>query len=298
MPRDESNACSEISSTIAGQDCLSSDFAVKQSKKANLLSEGLVSLRVLFYLRLTDTHLSCVCTRDSQPFFFADSQPESPSSSLPAPSTSSSSTSVPTAGPPPGPEIPVGKWRDGFWDLFRHGIFHCSVLNSCCCSLIAAGQVISRLHLTWLGVEPRSPATAVSATKHAFKTLLYMTFAFWITRLLLLLIVALLDPNVGNESGQWIEPGYWYYFFALTDDILALSYMGFTIFLLNNLRVYVRNKYKIPKKPNYPSWFCEDCCCSCICPCLVVAQLMRHTTDYSSERGRCCTTTGLSAQSV
>jgi len=193
--------------------------------------------------------------------------PESFSSSVSAPPASASSTFIPTAGPPPGPEIPVG-------------------------------QVISRLRLTWLGVEPRSPTTAASATKHAFKTLLYMTFAFWITRLFLLLIIALLDPNVGNESGKWIEPGYWYYFFALTDDILALAYMGFTIFLLNNLRVYVRNKYKIPKKPNYPSWFCEDCCCSCVCPCLVVAQLMRHTTDYSSERGRCCTTTGLSAQSV
>jgi hypothetical protein len=30
-------------------------------------------------------------------------------------------------------KVPVGQWRDGFWDLFAHGFFHPTVLNSCCC---------------------------------------------------------------------------------------------------------------------------------------------------------------------
>ena len=30
-------------------------------------------------------------------------------------------------------QIPVGHWRDGFWQLFSLGFFHPTVWNSCCC---------------------------------------------------------------------------------------------------------------------------------------------------------------------
>ena len=31
--------------------------------------------------------------------------------------------------------IPVGYWRDGFWDCCKHGVCHIVPWNSCCCPL-------------------------------------------------------------------------------------------------------------------------------------------------------------------
>ena len=33
----------------------------------------------------------------------------------------------------PRVQVPVGHWKDGFWDLFQHGYCHVTVWNSCCC---------------------------------------------------------------------------------------------------------------------------------------------------------------------
>jgi hypothetical protein len=33
----------------------------------------------------------------------------------------------------PRVQVPVGHWKDGFWDLFQYGYCHVTVLNSCCC---------------------------------------------------------------------------------------------------------------------------------------------------------------------
>jgi hypothetical protein len=33
----------------------------------------------------------------------------------------------------PRVQVPVGHWKDGFWDLFQYGYCHVTVWNSCCC---------------------------------------------------------------------------------------------------------------------------------------------------------------------
>jgi Cys-rich protein (TIGR01571 family) len=142
-------------------------------------------------------------------------------------------------------------------------------MNSVCCIPVAAGQVISRLGLTWIG----RPGT-IQATTGAFRKLLYLAFSYWFTRIFLLLVIAILDPNVA------------------VDDLLAYMYLAFTVILLKNLRSQVRSKYAIPETDSCPTG-CEDTCCSLFCPCLVVSQMMRHTADYDSYGGRCCTDTGL-----
>jgi Cys-rich protein (TIGR01571 family) len=176
-------------------------------------------------------------------------------------------------------------WKDSLWDLFRYGYCHTSCKNSCCCSLLAAGQVISRLGLTCWG----SPGPV---TVGAFKRLVYLACAFWTTRILLLLIIAVLDPNI--ESTEWIEPPTSYYFFAALDDLLAYMYLGFTVVVLRNLRAHVRSKYAIPEGNACPTG-CEDTCCSIFCPCAVAAQMLRHTADYNAYPALCCSDTGLPA---
>lgn len=32
-------------------------------------------------------------------------------------------------------QVPVGHWKDGFWDIFAYGFMHPTVWNSCCCTL-------------------------------------------------------------------------------------------------------------------------------------------------------------------
>lgn len=183
--------------------------------------------------------------------------------------------------------VPVGHWKDGLGDFFRYGYCHCVTLNACICVPIAAGQVISRLGLTWMG----RPGT-VQATAGAFRKLLYLTLSFWFTRVFLLLVIAILDPNVGLDSAEYTQPGSVYYFFVAIDDMLWYGYYAFTVILLRNLRSHVRSKYAISETDSCPTG-CEDTCCSLFCPCLVVSQMMRHTADYETYGGRCCTDTGL-----
>ena len=38
--------------------------------------------------------------------------------------------------------VPVGKWRDGFWDLCKLGPCHVTVWNSCCCPLCKSNVVL------------------------------------------------------------------------------------------------------------------------------------------------------------
>jgi len=151
---------------------------------------------------------------------------------------------------------------------------------------VGAGQVITRLNLTYLG-QPGN----LAATTGAFTKLLYIFCAFWVTRAFLLIMIAINDPNI--DSKEWIEPPTFYYAFVAIDDVLVYGYWAFTALVLYNLRSQVRSKYSIPaESENFPAK-CEDACCSCVCPCLVVGQMMRHTADYNAHESVCCTETGL-----
>jgi Cys-rich protein (TIGR01571 family) len=163
------------------------------------------------------------------------------------------------------------------------------VLNSCCCLPVAAGQVITRVRLNQCG-RPQ-PASAAAVSSLAFRRLLYLALSFWIVRILFLLIIALLDPNM-EETEEWTEPSWAYHILVFADNILAYIYLAFTVILLYNIRSQVRAKYSISEGDICPAGL-EDVCCSMCCPCLVVAQMMRHTADYDTYSGRCCTETGL-----
>ena len=62
--------------------------------------------------------------------------------------------------------------------------------------------------------------------------------------------------------------------------------------LAQTKRAHVRSKYAIPESDSCPTG-CEDMCCSLVCPCFTVGQLLRHTTDYDTYEAKCCSSTGL-----
>ena len=181
--------------------------------------------------------------------------------------------------------MPVAQWKDSLWDLGRYGYLHCSVLNACCCTGIAVGQLMTRMQLNHWG---RPDSVAVVST--VFRKLLLTVMAFWFSRLLLFFVIFLFDPNI--DSVEWVEPPAAYHIFCTIDDLLAWVYLGYLVYALKNLRSHVRSKYAIPEARQCPSG-CEDGCCSLCCPCFVAAQMMRHTADYDTYGGRCCTSTGL-----
>jgi hypothetical protein len=58
----------------------------------------------------------------------------------------------------PRVQVPVGHWKDGFWDLFSYGFFHPTVLNSCCCTTSKWCTVVSTTVVvdcgTWILYHP------------------------------------------------------------------------------------------------------------------------------------------------
>jgi hypothetical protein len=140
-------------------------------------------------------------------------------------------------------------------------------------TVVAAGQVISRLHLTWTG-RPGS----VSETTGAFQVLFALVLTYCVLHFGGTFISGFYDaddlPAIILDS---------------SDVILHLAYFLFTVVVLIRVRRRVRETYGIPAQGN------EDVCCSCFCPCFVAAQMLRHTTDYDTYPSTCCTATGIPA---
>lgn len=192
--------------------------------------------------------------------------------------------------------IPVGHWRDGMIDIFKHGVCHYSVLNSIFCIPIAAAQVITRLKLTWNGQANATPAQSSSA----FWIILAVVVVYWVVKWTLRVIYwNSFAQEVAASTSSFPQKPTHDQTGGMIAAIMAIRiwwflYTGFTIYLLRNVRKYIRSKYAIPENEQCPTG-CEDFLCSCVCPCLTAAQMMRHTTDYDTYRSSFCSETGLPA---
>ena len=147
---------------------------------------------------------------------------------------------------------------------------------------VAAGQVMRRLNLTWFGNEG-----SIAQTASTFRICLYITIVYNVLDQLLKyypLHVALLDWYTEDKLSQIMVT------FGLLRSFLELSFYIFLVCVVAKTRAYVRNKYSIPEKSCHG---CEDCCCAVWCPCLTVSQMARHTADYTTYAGTCCSQTGL-----
>jgi len=223
--------------------------------------------------------------------------------------------------------VPVGHWKDSIWSCCTYGCCHASVCTSCWCHALAAGQVITRLQLNWLG----KPTNSLAEKASAFTTLLFISVFYFASKVLLFFIIMSMTPDVPNDNPPPSSAlttvlllndlvNYSYYFFSvvviynlryvhesryknvihqkslsrnLTSAVVALAPKQKTTLSTHSHSHYVRSKYAIPGHEGCPAGGCEDGCCALCCPCLTVAQIMRHTTDYDTYRAEWFSATGL-----
>ena len=134
---------------------------------------------------------------------------------------------------------------------------------------------MSRLKLNWFGKRLGNVAV-----------LLLITIAYYVIDFSLGILMPLtsVDEN-GALFISSLQNGvfYWRAFFGLL-------FSTFGVVLVCQVRRRVRERHNIPEGTCRG---CEDCCCAYWCTCCVAAQMARHTADYETYAGLCCSETGL-----
>lgn len=183
--------------------------------------------------------------------------------------------------------VPVGHWRDGVCDIFTYGCCHVLLWNSIFCVPVTVAQVMTRMKLSWLGKPGNAAETAGT-----FRIIASMVMSYFVLDRLLGLyifgdIFLFWSPDYPDQFDESVIVCVW------LRRLLFCAYFLFGhVYILMNVRAYIREKYAIPEQYGCPSG-CEDACCSCFCSWCTVAQIARHTTDYDTYRATCCSETGL-----
>lgn len=133
-------------------------------------------------------------------------------------------------------------------------------------------QVMSRMQLTWLGgVGP------ANKTRQTFMVVLLLVIAFFVYSVALEIAAF---PYSSLDEPIYIP------ILRIGGDLL---FSLWAFIALCRTRKTVRQRYQIPE---HQCKGCEDACCSLWCGCCVAAQMMRHTGEYETYAGVCCSTTG------
>jgi hypothetical protein len=123
--------------------------------------------------------------------------------------------------------VPVGHWKDGLCDCCQYGACHAHLCISFWCHALAAGQVISRLQLSWLGKTTSSQAQKASA----FTTLFTISMVYFASKIFLFLIISsMLPPDPNTPPPDSVQP------FAMLNDLVNYAYYFFSIIVIYNLR--------------------------------------------------------------
>lgn len=165
---------------------------------------------------------------------------------------------------------PTGRWKDSIYDCFSTGLFHPSLWMSLCCTQIAMAQVMTRQGLTWLG-EPGKLFT----TQKAFLVVVALVVCYFIFSGALIL-----------ASTPYDEP---------PQSITIIRFCGIVLFSFWSIYSLCKTRENIRKRYSINEVYCkgcEDLCCSMFCSCCATAQLLRHTGEYETYSGSCCTRSG------
>jgi Cys-rich protein (TIGR01571 family) len=173
-----------------------------------------------------------------------------------------------------GPRLvaPTGRWKDGLCGCFQEGICHPSLCCPTFCPTIAMGQVMSRMQLTWLGAPG-----PLDRTRQTFTVIVLLFIASFIYSIAL-------DIAAAQYTTATTPPVIWYLRLA---GVLLITF--WQVYALCKTRRTVRERYQIPEAHCVG---CEDVCCALVCSCCTTAQLLRHTGEYESYAGVCCSATG------
>jgi len=133
-------------------------------------------------------------------------------------------------------------------------------------------QVITRMQLNWLG-----QVGTYYSHQRAFLAIALLVFSFFLYSTALELAAL---PYDIYDTPEWLA------ILRFSGNFLFTFYC---IYALCRTRQNVRARYQIPEEHCQG---CEDCCCAAFCACCTTAQLLRHTGEYESYPGVCCSTTG------
>ena len=145
-------------------------------------------------------------------------------------------------------------------------------------STVALGQIMTR---TGLDSRARPANKLVSSTSC---TNLAVFLFFWIA----VNCSAAFMFRVRWQRGMDLGPDV--YGPLIVFNVLYLFYFQK---LVKNTREAIRVKYQIPETQCIG---CEDCLCSTFCMSCTICQMGRHTADFDTYNGTCCTQTGLPDQ--
>jgi Cys-rich protein (TIGR01571 family) len=180
-------------------------------------------------------------------------------------------------------EIPIGRWRDGLFDCFKHGVFHPLLCNTIVCPLIALSQIMTRMGFDFLGRPAHDiPKKGIWSTRGMINTIL----SFWV----FLNGVVLVGMNVKRSNG----------FDVSSADLTALVIVNlvmlcYLVYTTMATRLSLRARYIIRESRFYDM---EDgLSAACCLPC-TISQMGRHTASYEDHDGVCCNDTGLSNRLV
>jgi Cys-rich protein (TIGR01571 family) len=180
-------------------------------------------------------------------------------------------------------DVPTGRWRDGLCDCCIHGCCHALCCLAFWCRPIALGQVMYRMNLSLWG---NSVAPGNNQSISPFKFMVALVAVYFIITNSIAQAFPPPPPNpdgtITFDSAFRIQRG--------VINGLALTFGLFLLVLTVKTRAYIRRTYSIPESSCVG---CEDVCCSLLCGSCVVAQMARHTVDYTKHHPSCCTDTGL-----
>ena len=168
--------------------------------------------------------------------------------------------------------VPVGAWRDGLFDVCKHGALHGSAVTGICCCGIAAAQTAARLQLTKFG-RPLERHLVPAM----FLSVVMWVSIYWVLRFTLVLAITPLDPGLNETDASTA-----FRVLVAVEDSLDGIYFLLSVILLCTIRKSLRRQFSIPAR------ICEDEALSLGCPCLVAAQMLRHTADYENHSSLYC----------
>jgi Cys-rich protein (TIGR01571 family) len=205
---------------------------------------------------------------------------------------------------------PIMHWREGLFACMKHGICHPLLLNTIFCPLskflynamtmtyifflvacllsfthkyfffiltVALGQIQSRSGLSWRG----SPGTKYEAMV-AWSTMVQI-IVFWIFMNCMIMCVLFMKWSWGQQES--------------TSDIISLllvnsSMLLMCIYTIASTRSSIRRRFEIPEEDLCEGGY-EDIACAIFCAPCTISQMGRHTADFETYIGVCCTETGV-----
>jgi len=173
---------------------------------------------------------------------------------------------------------PKSRWRDELLDCFSEGFCHPLICNSIFCPQVALTQLMARMQMTSFGER----GTTLNS-RFKVKQTLWLTVGVILVHILYAVPVFIRSPqNVTLYVLSFLP--------LMTMDIGLVTYFWY---LVARTRKAMRDEYDIPQIHCKCGCGAEDACMAVFCSACTLAQMGRHTADYTTYRSMCCTDTGL-----